>query len=237
MEVSLENTLEVDVNITLTLEVPRGFTIVRGDIYELTPGETKDGFLVLNSSGAEKGNYKLTINVSDSYGRFQLVQVQLNVKEEVIDGPEDDGKDEGLPLPLIIGIALGLLLLIVIIVVVVMKRKKPEEEEEEEEEEDDHLSLEYDPTGKVADGGSGVESAVPLAPGLISGDEEEMRKRGSRTVELKIPSKKKEEEIDEELMKPYKPPEEEEEEEYEEDEMEELSDDELAEELYGHIEE
>ncbi len=238
LAISIENTLEVDVDITITLEVPRGFFIERGDLYELTAGEIRDGFLVLNSSGVEKGLRQVVINASDSYGRFKLITIQLNVKEEKIDGPvvEDEGND--IPIGLIIGVIVGIIILLVIIILVVMKRRKPEEVEEEEEEDDlgKPIDLSYDPTGKVADGGSSVESAVPLAPGMINGNEAEMRSRGSNIIELKLPSQREEEEeIDEELMKPYPPSPEEDE--LEEDEMEELSEEEMADELYGHSEE
>ena len=236
LAVTFENTLEVDVDITFSLEVPKGFFIVGEDTFELSAGETKEGFLVLNSSAAVKGMKQITVNISDSYGRMKLVNIQLNVKEEVTNGPAVTEKDDELPIGLIIGVIVGVIILIVVIVLVVLKRRKPEEEEEEEEDDlDKPVDLSYDPTGVVANGGSGVESAVPLAPGMIQGDEAEMRRRGSNVVEITIPTKGEEDEIDEELMRPYPP--EEEEEDLEEEDMEELSEEELAEELYGHQEE
>lgn len=233
LEVSFENTLEVDVEITITLDVSRDFVITDGDTYQMSPGENVSGYLILNSSAAQKGGYKINIKVTDSYGREKIISVQLMVNEEIIDIPDDDTTDEGLPIPLIVGIAAGILLLIIIIILVLARRKGTDEEEEEEEDDlDKPISLDYDPTGKVADGGTKVKSAVPLAPGIMADDEEAARKRGkSHIIEHEIPSKDDEEEEIE------SGPEWDEAEEYEEaeeeDEMEELTPEEMAAELYG----
>ncbi|MBN1539738.1 MAG: hypothetical protein JW939_06295 [Candidatus Thermoplasmatota archaeon] len=225
LSVSMENTLEVNVTLTFSLQVPRGFTIERGDTYDLEPGETLDGDLILNSSMAQAGTYAITVNVTDSYGRSNVYQVSLVVENEaVIDGPDDD-EEKQLPIGLIIGIIIALLILLIIIVLIVLKRRKTEEEEEEQEEEEEKISLEYDPTGKVAKGGSHVSSAVPLAPGIMNANERELRMRGSNVIELTIPTKEDSEE--------EKPPEEE----LEEEDMEELSPEEMAAELYGTKEE
>jgi hypothetical protein len=230
LDISLKNTLEVDVDINI-VGVSRDFTIMEGGSYSLSPGETATGYLILNSSAAQKGGYKIFINVTDSYGRYHKFEVQLTVSEEIIDTPDDETPDEGLPMALIAAIAAGVLILVLIIIVVLARRKGTEEEEEEEEDDfDKHINLDYDPAGKVADGGTKVESAVPLAPGIMADDEKAARKRGSsHIIEHTIPGKDEDEEEDIESE-----PEWDGEEEYEEEEeMEELTDEEMAAELYG----
>ncbi|MGA1866304.1 MAG: kelch repeat-containing protein [Thermoplasmatota archaeon] len=230
LSVSMKNTLEVNATLTFSLQVPRGFSIERGDTYDMIPGESLNENLILNSSQAQPGTYAITINVTDSYGRFNLAQVSLVVeKEVVIDGPDDD-EEKDLPIGLIIGIIAGLLILVIIIILVVLKRRRTEKEEEEKEEEEEDISLEYDPTGKIAKGSGHVSSSVPLTPDILNANERELRMRGSNVIELTIPAKKEEESYDDLKVKPP-------EEEPEEDEMEELSEDEMAEELYGEGEE
>ncbi|MGA1872508.1 MAG: hypothetical protein ACMUHY_02455 [Thermoplasmatota archaeon] len=225
LKVSMENTLEVNVSLSFGLDIPKGFVITGGDSYDLTPGEARDGDLILNSSGAQAGTYKITVNITDSYGRFNLIQVSLVVEKEKIDGPSEQDDETELPIGLIIGIIVVLLLVVIIIAIIVMKRKGAKEEEEEPEEEEKPISLDYDPTGKIADGGSHVSSAVPLAPGMMNADERELRMRGSNVMELTIPAKKD----DGEEMGPEPPKEEE----LEEEDMEDLSPEEMASELYG----
>jgi len=231
LKVTMDNTLEVNVSLSMSLDIPKGFTVTGGDTYDLTPGESKEGNLILNSSGAQAGTYQITVNVTDSYGRFNLLMVSLVVEKEQITDKVDGKEEKGIPIWLIIGIIAAIVIILLILVFVVMKRKKPVEEEKEEVEEEKEISLHYDPTGKIADGGSSVSSKVPLAPGLMSADERELRMRGSNVIELTIPVKKDEGSYDDLKVKPP------EEEEIEEDEMEELSEDEMADELYGVSEE
>ncbi len=148
-----------------------------------------------------------------------------------------EGEEEAFPMELLYGIAgavVALVILAIIVFLILKKKKEEKEREEEEEEEDDDfgISLHYDPKGKVAKGGKHVESSVPLAPGMINGNEAEMRKRGSNIIEITLPTKEEMEK--EEEIPDYREDEMEEEiEDYDEDEMEELSPEEMAAELYG----
>ncbi|MBN1391095.1 MAG: hypothetical protein JXA22_10690 [Candidatus Thermoplasmatota archaeon] len=224
LKVSMDNKLEVSVDLTFDLENPRGFIIYSGDSYSLVPGEKKEGNLVLNTSGAQVGTYKITINVTDSYGRFNLIQVSLVVEnEDVIVRPDDDESKE-VPIWLIICIILVVLILLIVIVMVFLRRKKNENDEIEEEGEEETPGLEYDPAGKVAKGGSHTTSHVPLSPGVGAMGEAEMRMRGTNVIELTIPTKKE----TDDTIGPEPPKEE-----IEENDMEELSPDEMANELYG----
>jgi hypothetical protein len=240
VEMTIKNRLQVPVDMTITLDDPKGMAIMEGGELSLESGESKTLYLVLNTSGASAGSFKLPLNVSDSYGRYVIYQLQIKAVNEKDETPVDTDDEEGFPLELLLGIigAVAVIVVLLAIVLLILKKKKEEKEKEEKEEEDDDfgVSLHYDPTGKVASGGKHVESSVPLAPGMINGNEAEMRKRGSNIIEITLPTK---EEAEEEEIPEYKEEEMEEEEipDYEEEEMEELSPEEMAAELYGSLSE
>ncbi|MGA1848090.1 MAG: kelch repeat-containing protein [Thermoplasmatota archaeon] len=237
VEVIMKNRIQVPIDVSIALDESKGMSIMDGNELSLEAGESKTFYLVLNTSGVSAGSFKLPLNVSDSYGRYQVFQLQIKAVKEKDDTPVDSDEDEAFPMELLYGIAgavAALVILAVIVFMILRKKKEEKEREEKEEEEDDDfgISLHYDPKGKVAKGGKHVESSVPLAPGMIHGNEAEMRKRGSNIIEITLPTKEEMEK--EEEIPDYREDEmEEETEDYEEDEMEELSPEEMASELYG----
>ncbi len=183
----LSNPLVVSMNLTLSIDDSRGFTLAGGGDQSLLPGEEdKEGMIAIGTNGVAPGTYSLELNLTDEYGRSKIVSFSV-VLEPLDDGGSDIVNDtEDTPLALIA--AIGVIVLLIVIVAIIFFRKKGKEEEEvEEEEEEKEISLDYDPTGVVAEGGTGANVNVPLAPGML-GDEEQ-RKSGSNVIEITIPSK------------------------------------------------
>jgi len=225
VEITVKNRLKVPLDMTISLDEGKGMSIMEGGVLSLEAGESKTIYLVLNTSGVNPGSFKLPLNVSDSYGRYEILDLQIKAVREKDDITVDSDDDEKLPMELLLGIigaVVALIVLLIIVLLVLKKRKEEKEKEEEEEEDEEHfgVSLHYDPKGKVASGGRHTESSVPLAPGMMHGNEAEMRKRGSNVIEITLPTK--------EEMEEQKPPGDE-----EEGNMEELTPEEMAAELYG----
>ncbi len=188
VQVTVTNTLETNVNMTLVLPDPKGFRLKEGGSQSLDPLQQKAFYLVLNSSDATAGNYKLLLRVSDDFGRSATFNLSMVVTTPIIDRPDDDGGEEGIPLWAIIAAVVIVIVLIGALLFFLMRRKDKDEEEGEEEVEEAEPDLHYDPTGKVAEGGSGSKHTVQLTPGLHT-SEEDMRRGASNVMEITLPTK------------------------------------------------
>ncbi|OYT45479.1 hypothetical protein B6U90_03190 [Thermoplasmatales archaeon ex4484_6] len=184
----LENPLEIPVNLTVSLDDAEGFTIEGGASISLEPLESTESIIALGSSGIAPGTYRLSLNLSDEYGRWDVLEVNVRIT------PEGDTKEDGngtsnggFPVWAIAAIGVIAVLIIAALVFFAVSRKKEEEAEEVPDEMEKEPSLDYDPTGVVADGGTGAHTSVPLAPGLTT-SEEDMRRSGSNVMEISIPS-------------------------------------------------
>jgi hypothetical protein len=176
------------VNYSISVADLKGFTL-KGDT-DQTIGILGDEaiILALGTSGLEPKQYSLEFQLVDEFGRS--VDLNVNVKLDPLEDTNgtEEKEDDDLPIPLIIGGIAVVLLIIIVIVFLLMRKKTPVEEVEEEQEEEKPVSLDYDPTGVVAEGGTGAQVNVPMAPGTLE-DEEELRRRGSNVMEITIPSK------------------------------------------------
>jgi hypothetical protein len=199
MKVTVSNPLEVILNLTFSFIDLKGFTLEGGSDLELAPDEEKETVIALGTNGKDPATYTFKLNATDEYGRSVIIDVKakINPQEEKEDNNTDE---EDFPILIIVVIAV-IVIIVIAILIFLVTRKKKEEEIEEEEEEEQPISLDYDPTGVVASGGSGVESSVPLAPGM-NVTEEEMRMKGSNVMEISLPAadEPQEEEIVEGVM-------------------------------------
>lgn len=194
VEIGVSNPLSIVLNYTISLVDAKGFTLKAEDIYTIISGAEETVIVALGSAGKEKGTYNLQLNITDEYGRSDILIVSLRLEPEEDIGPDEEEEEGGIPIALIIGIVIIVLIVVIVIVVLVMRRKKDEGGEEIEEEEEKPISLDYDPTGVVSEGGTGASVNVPMAPGTLQ-REEEMRKRGSNVMEISIPSKEEDPEV------------------------------------------
>ena len=187
----VENPLTVGVNFTFDFQNLKGFTLEGGNEQSILPGEQKEVVIALGTSSVKPDSYLLELDTTDEYGRTLITDITVKITPQESEDEEEEEEGE-FPIWIIIVIVLVLLVVIVLVVFLVVNRGKKEEEIEEEEEEKP-ISLDYDPTGVVAEGGS----SVPLAPGMSISDEEE-RSRGSNVMEISLPSERTVEEETEE---------------------------------------
>lgn len=195
VEITISNPLDIELNFTLSLLNENGFTFKGDTSYNLSGGAQETIIIALGTVGKAAGTFNLKLNISDEYGRISFLDVQVKLEPEEDTGGQNEENDDGPPIFLFIIIGIILLIVIIVIVVLVMRRKKDEDIEEEEVEEEKEPSLDYDPTGVVANGGTGAKVNVPMAPGALE-NENELRKSGSNVMEISIPSKE-ENEVDE----------------------------------------
>ncbi|MFW3145962.1 MAG: kelch repeat-containing protein [Thermoplasmatota archaeon] len=252
IQMTLKNTLDIPITVSFSLNVDWGFSMEGNTEFQLGAGDEITVSLRLNSSSAELGSYTLKLNASDDYGRWSIIDLKVRVVKA--DGVKDDdgGGGGGMSLYMVIGIVVGILLFLAFILILFLiirsRREAAEDDKKAKTEEyecfhcgkiiskDDpscpHCGMfygdgsvkdgEYDPRGIVKEG-KGIESSVPLSPGLATTGEKDHRERGrGHILELELPKK--------EEMVPR-------EEEEELEDMEELSADELAEELYRELDE
>ncbi len=188
IQITLTNSLETSVNLTFALPEPKGFRLDEGMSQSLSSLQEKAVFIVLNSSDATAGNYKLLLRVSDDFGRSATFNLSMVVTDPVIVRPDDDEGGEDLPLWAIIAAVVLILAIIGAVLFFLMRKKGREEDEEVEEAQDKEPDLHYDPTGKVAEGGSGSRHTVQLTPGLHT-SEEDVRRGASNVMEITLPTK------------------------------------------------
>lgn len=214
IEFKFDNSLDVDVEVTVTLDAGRGFVIEGENVFDVPAGEILKFDITLNSSEAKVGTHDLIVNVSDEYGRWQNVDLKIRVDAKEI---EDDGGEEegGLSMLMIIIIVVGIIILLAVLLMVflVLRAKKEESDVDkapdqfqckhcgkmisEDDESCPHCGMmfsdgsikdgEYNPEGVVKKSGEGVDAAVPMAPGMLESGAT-IREEGSNVMEMELPT-------------------------------------------------
>ncbi|MEA3558906.1 MAG: kelch repeat-containing protein [Candidatus Thermoplasmatota archaeon] len=212
IEVKIEDTLDIDLVLTIILEVDRDFTITGDNEFPVLAGETVKYDLVLNSSAVGTGTHTLVLNITDNYGRSMTMELKIRVDPKKIDGSGEE-QDEGLSTLMLIAIIVGaiVLLAVLLMVILVVRARKHELDDENEPDrflckhcgkmidKDDetcpHCGMlfsdgsmkdgEYNPEGIVKKKGMSVESAVPMAPGML--DNNNVTREGSNVMEMELP--------------------------------------------------
>lgn len=193
--ISLENPLSIPLNLSLSIMGDDGFAIKNGSSISIEAGSDMDPIISLITTEVAAGQFTLSLNITDDYGRYAILDIQIKLNEVVIDDKPIEDDDEGPSLLIFIIIGIIVLLIIIGIIAFMLMRKKDDEEEIEEEEGEKEPTLDYDPTGVVAEGGTGVEPSVHMAPGML-----EQRESQSNLMEISLPQR--DDEITEEGSKP-----------------------------------
>ncbi len=190
MVVNVVNGLETDAEFTITIVSGNGLEITDGGVFTVPAGGEFNNTLIINGSAAPVGGQSVKLLLTDGFGRSEEYALTIAVlaAPEVAGDPEPEEETD--MLPIIIAAIVGII--IIIAIGFIISRRKEEEKEEEEEDIPDYDD-EYDPTGKVVEGGTGSEHTILTAPGMLGG-EEELRARGSNVLELTIPGPEEEEE-------------------------------------------
>ena len=178
----VKSTLPVAVNLTFGNGNLHGMRISGVSTFMIGPGEETEITLKINASTALPGDSVLRFNVTDDFGRWNIVQMTVTVERSEVNGERPNGGEKGFPWWIIV-VAVVILIVVIAVVLFLLKRKRDSVfslKVEPRDEEDAPLDLSYDPTGVIASG-----SAKSVG---VSEYESLQRGASSNVMELAVPS-------------------------------------------------
>ena len=183
------NPLEVETTVTVSLEDGGNLTLGGATSAVVSALSSESLELSINGSGVSPGEYPVTLSFTDGFERISSVQITVTVLEEGDHQNGDEPSDDEFPLLIVLVAGIVILLVIGLVAFFFFRKSGAEADEFEEVEEEPDV---YDPTGKYVMDGDKVESAVPMTPAMVGG-EEARRILGSNVMEFEMPKKDKEE--------------------------------------------